>query len=123
MVELGILLKNDFTVNIKANVVLNLTGSFEKKKLITTQFKKYCKNMSLLILYPEVVKNVILIYLVSYINDTDIASIKRITLKDGLYLLGSKLGWILSGRKQSEDLSAPENSLAASTYSSSQLAA
>ena len=123
MVELGILLKNDFTVNIKANVVLNLTGSFEKKKLITTQFKKYCKNMSLLILYPEVVKNVILIYLVSYINDTDIVSIKRITLKDGLYLLGSKLGWILSGRKQSEDLSAPENSLAASTYSSSQLAA
>ena len=31
VVELGILLKNDFTVNIKANVVLNLTGSFDKK--------------------------------------------------------------------------------------------
>ena len=78
--------------------------------------------MSLLILYPEVVKNVILIYLVSYIDDTDIVPIKRITLKNGLYLLGSKLGWILSDRRQSEDLSAPENSLAASTYSSSQLA-
>lgn len=48
---------------------------------------------------------------------------KRITLKDGLNLLGSKLGWILSGWTQSEDSSASENSLAELTYSSSQLAA
>ena len=59
---------------------------------MTNQFKKYCKNMSSLIHYHEVVKNVILIYLVSYINDTDTVSMKIITLKDGLYLLGSKLG-------------------------------
>ena len=38
-------------------------------------------------------------------------------------MLGSKLGWILSGCTQSEDSSAPENSLAALNYSSSQLAA
>lgn len=53
----------------------------------------------------------------------DIVSMKRITFKDGLYLLSSKFGWILSGRIHSEDSSTPENSLAALIYSSSQLAA
>ena len=53
----------------------------------------------------------------------DIVSMKRITFKDGLYLLRLKFGWILSGRIHSEDSSAPENSLAALIYSSSQLAA
>ena len=53
----------------------------------------------------------------------DIVSMKSTTLKDGLYLLGSKLGWILSGRTQCEDSSAPKNSLAALTFSSSRLAA
>ena len=38
----------------------------------------------------------------------DIVSMRRITLKDGLYLLVSKLGWIFSCRTQSEDSSAPE---------------
>ena len=47
---------------------------------------------------------------------------KIITYKDGLYLLGSKLGWILSGRTQPEDSSATEISLATLTYSSSQVA-
>lgn len=53
----------------------------------------------------------------------DIESIKRITLKDVLYLLSSKLGWILSGSKQAEDSSIPENALTALIYSFSQLAA
>ena len=53
----------------------------------------------------------------------DIESMKSTTLKDGLCLLGSKLGWILSAQTQFEDSSAPENSLAALTFSSSQLAA
>ena len=47
---------------------------------------------------------------------------KIIPLKDELYLLGSQVVWILSGRTQSEDSSSPENIFAALTYSSSQLA-
>ena len=47
---------------------------------------------------------------------------KIIPLKDELYLLGSQVVWILSGRTQSEDSSASENIFAALTYSSSQLA-
>ena len=76
--------------------------------------------------YHQVVKNVILIYLLETTTMLTMRreeSTRRITLKDGLYLLCSELGWFLSGPTQSEDSWAPENSLAALTYSSSQLAA
>ena len=52
----------------------------------------------------------------------DIVSMKGITICDGLYLLGSKFGWILSGRAQIEDPDVTENSMMMLTSTSSQLA-
>ena len=42
---------------------------------------------------------------------TDIVSMKRTPISNGLYLLGSKFGWILSGRAQIEDPDVTENSM------------
>ena len=42
---------------------------------------------------------------------TDIVSMKRTPICNGLYLLGSKFGWILSGRAQIEDPDVTENSM------------
>ena len=52
----------------------------------------------------------------------DIVSMKRITICDGLFLLGSKFGWILSGRTQTENPEVTENSMMMLTSTSSQLA-
>ena len=64
--------------------------------------------MSWLTHYDQAVKNVIIDLLIGNDYYADIVSMRRITLKDGLYLLVSKLGWIFSCRTQSEDSSAPE---------------
>ena len=39
VIELGILLNNGFTTNIKANVVPNVTGSFERKPVNNKSMK------------------------------------------------------------------------------------
>ena len=62
VVELDIPLNNGFTINIKANVVPNVTGIFGRKP-INNKSNKYYKNTSWLTHYHQVVKNVILIYL------------------------------------------------------------
>ena len=49
----------------------------------------------------------------------DIVSTKRIMLSDGLYLFGSKFGWILSGRTKNEYIAPKRDSLTMLAYSSS----
>ena len=62
VVELDIPLNNGFIINIKPNIVPNVSGIFGRKP-INNKSIKYCKNTSWLTLYHQVVKNVILIYL------------------------------------------------------------
>ena len=51
----------------------------------------------------------------------DIVSTKRIMLSDGLYLFGSKFGWILSGRTKNEYAAPERDSLTMLTYSFSEM--
>ena len=98
MVELGILLNNSFTVNIKANVVPNVTRLFERKPINNKSIKEILRKYELTDTLPSSCEKCDIDLLIGNDYYADIVSTKRITLKDGLYLLGSKLGWILSGR-------------------------
>ena len=96
MRELCILLNNDFTINIKANVLPNVTGSFERKPINNNSIKNILQKYELadtLLSSFEICDDL----LIRNIYYPDIVSMKIMTLKDGLYLLGLKLGWILSG--------------------------
>ena len=51
----------------------------------------------------------------------DNALTKRIMLSNGLYLFGSKFGWILSGRTKNEYTAPKRDSLTILTYSSHEI--
>ena len=108
VVELGILLNNGFTINIKANVVPNVTGSFERKPVNNKSIKEILRKYELADTLRSSCEKCDIDLLIGNDSYADIVSMRRITLKDGLYLLVSKLGWIFSCRTQSEDSSAPE---------------
>ena len=108
VVELGILLNNGFTINIKANVVPNVTGSFERKPVNNKSIKEILRKYELADTLRSSCEKCDIDLLIGNDYYADIVSMRRITLKDGLYLLVSKLGWIFSCRTQSEDSSAPE---------------
>ena len=97
VVELGILLNNSFTINIKANVVPNVTGSFERKPVNNKSIKEILQKYELADTLPSSCEKCYIDLLIGNDYYADIVSMTRITLKDGLYLLGSILGWILYG--------------------------
>ena len=95
------------------NVLPNVTGSFERKPINNNSIKNILQKYELAdtpLSSFEICDDL----LIRNIYYPDIVSMKIMTLKDGLYLLGLKLGWILSGWSQSENSSAPENSMAGS---------
>ena len=121
VVELGIKLKSGFTMNMIANVVPTITGKIQRLP-ITMKMRENLKNYELADLLPDERESTFIDLLVGNDYYADIVSLQRITLHEGLYLLQSKLGWILSGRVK-ECASARENySLTMFTCSASKLA-
>ena len=102
VVDIGIIQKSGFIINIKANVVPHVTGSIERKPIETVSIRKKIEGYDLADSLPLEPENFTLHLLIGNDYYADIVSMKRITICNGLYLLGSKFGWILSGRAQTE---------------------
>ena len=97
MVELGILLNNGFTINIKANAVPNVSELDERNPINNKSVKEILQKHELADILPSSCEKCDIDLLIGNNYYADIVLMKRITRKDGLYLLGSKLRWILSG--------------------------
>ena len=97
MVELGILLNNGFTINIKANAVPNVSKLDERNPINNKSVKEILQKHEFADILPSSCKKCDIDLLIGNNYYADIVLMKRITRKDGLYLLGSKLRWILSG--------------------------
>ena len=115
------ILKSGFTMKIKANVVPNITGTIERTPFRSETIKQTLKQYELADTIPvknESCSNDLLIG-----NDyyADIVPTKRIMLSHELHLLGSKFGWILSGRTKNEYKTPKRDSLTMLTYSSSEI--
>ena len=108
-------------MKIKANVVPNITGTIERTPFRSETIKQTLKQYELADTIPvknESCSNDLLIG-----NDyyADIVPTKRIMLSHELHLLGSKFGWILSGRTKNEYKTPKRDSLTMLTYSSSEI--
>ena len=121
VVEVKMVLKSGFTMKIKANVVPNVTGTIERRPINSKAMKETLKQYELADTLPVKAENCNIDLLIGNDYFADIVSMKRILLSDGLYLLGSKFGWILSGRKRNDNSIPKEYSLAMFTHSSSDI--
>ena len=117
VVEVTMILKSGFTMKIKANVVPNITGTIERTPFRSETIKQTLKQYELADTIPVKKESCNIDLLIGNDYYVDIVSAKRIMLSDGLYLFGSKFGWILSGRTKNE-YKTPRRML---TYSSSEI--
>ena len=103
MVKLGIQLKSGFVINIKANVVPVVTGEIERTPIKSKAILTKLKTFELADQLPKSLETTEFHLLIGNDYYNDIVSMKRIQVTNTLYLLGSKIGWILTGRVQSSD--------------------
>ena len=115
------ILKSGFTMKIKANVVPNITGTIERTPFRSETIKQTLKQYELADTIPVKKESCNIDLLIGNDYYADIVSTKRIMLSDGLYLFGSKFGWILSGRTKNEYKAPKRDSLTMLTYSSSEI--
>ena len=112
------ILKNGFTMKIKANVVPNINGTIEKTPFRSEIIKQTMKQYELADTIPVKKESCNIDLLIGNDYYADIVSTKRIMLSNGLYLFGSKFGLILSGRTKNEYKAPKRDSLTMLTYSS-----
>ena len=108
-------------MKIKANVVPNITGTIERKPIDSKLIKEKLKSYELADTLPLKNQSCNIDLLIGNDYFADIVSMKRISLSNGLYLLGSKFGWILSGRTKPEEATLKEDSISMLTHSSSSI--
>ena len=121
VVEVTMILKSGFTRGMLANVVPNITGTIERTPFRSETIKQTLKQYELADTIPVKKESCTIDLLLGNDYYADIVSTKRIMLSDGLYLFGSKFGWILSGRTKNEYKAPKRDSLTMLTYSSSEI--
>ncbi|VDI20783.1 Hypothetical predicted protein [Mytilus galloprovincialis] len=105
-VSLKIRLKDGVCMLIDANVVPKITGSILRTLLhmdVCENVKYLCNNLQLADTLPSSLESSTIEILIGNDYYLDIILPKKIEIQQGLYLLGSKLGWILTGRSQLSD--------------------
>ncbi|XP_063404266.1 uncharacterized protein LOC134687739 [Mytilus trossulus] len=119
-VSLKIKLKDGVCMLIDANVVPKITGSILRTPLqmdVCENVKYLCNNLQLADTLPSCLESSTIEILIGNDYYLDIILPQKIEIREGLYLLGSKLGWILTGRSQLSDeerenkMTKPVNSL------------
>ena len=90
---------------IKANIVPTITGSIQRIPIDTTTCKDWgylWKDICLADTFPNEKETSSIDLLIGNDYYLDLVLPQKIQVNRGLYLLGSKLGWILTGRTSSE---------------------
>ncbi|XP_061176063.1 uncharacterized protein LOC133185014 [Saccostrea echinata] len=102
-VSLRIKLKDGHYMRIDANVVPQITGSIHRRPLppnITEKMQHQWKHLQFADTLPKTTENSTIDILIGNDYYLDLVSSEKIEVNPGLYLLSSKVGWILTGRTQ-----------------------
>ena len=94
-------MKGGDDMEISANIVPNITGTIQRKPVRIEKindFVSLTENLNLADTVPTVTELGTIDLLIGNDYYLDIITRHKIEVQKGLYLLSSKLGWILSGR-------------------------
>ena len=111
VVEFGLKLKNGETMNIQANVVPKITGMIQRAPAHSEQFELLVRGHELADTLPNELEVSSVELLIGNDYYSDLVLPERKKVRPGLYLLGSHLGWILSGRLPTEENKTSEVSM------------
>ena len=117
--KVGIRLKDGQLFYITANIVPNITGTVHRKPLLfaPSENMDYLMNsLDLADTIPVESKSTTTELLLGNYYYLDIVLPQKIEVKNGLYFISSKLGWILTGRTAELDEPANDTSLLVLTY-------
>ncbi|XP_060608441.1 uncharacterized protein LOC132760480 [Ruditapes philippinarum] len=117
--QLNIRLKDGQNFAITANIVPTITGSIQRKPVSISnngEFRSLIKNLTLADDIPteEYTDSIDLLFGNDYYLDIVLGH--KIEIQPGLYLLSSKLGWILSGRTSEIDDSVTDANMLILSY-------
>ena len=118
--KLDIVLKDGSTLNVRANVVPQIAGSIQRRPIDLKSFKNWrylWTEFSIADDLPSALETSSVDFLMGNDYYLDVIVPQKIEIQAGLYLLGSKLGWILSGRTCKEADNKGEASMLILTYS------
>ena len=90
VVEIGIRLNSGFTMRMKANVVSNITGKIQRVP-VNVEIKEKLRKYKLADIILTAIESTYVDFLVGNDYYTDIVSLQRVNITQGLYLLQSKL--------------------------------
>lgn len=117
--KLNIILKDGSTLKIRANVVPQIAGSIQRRPINLKSVENWeylWTEFSLADDFPHVRETSSVELLIGNDYYLDIILPQKIEVQQGLYMLGSKLGWILSGRTSEAADNAEEPSMLILTY-------
>ncbi|XP_052771144.1 uncharacterized protein LOC128210829 [Mya arenaria] len=101
---LKVKLKSGMLMTMSANIVQNISGAIQRNPVNKTQLENLAeltRNLNLADTIPTETETNSLELLIGNDYYLDIIEAEKIKVGQGLYLLASKLGWILSGRTTS----------------------
>ncbi|XP_053395705.1 uncharacterized protein LOC128555912 [Mercenaria mercenaria] len=104
--NIDVKLKNGTYISVSVNIVPTISGHLHRSPvsiLETEQFKHVVGSVDLADTLPTENESSSIEMLVGNDYNLDFILCQRIELHPGLYLLGSKLGWILTGRTNDQD--------------------
>ena len=117
--KLNIKLKNETYLEVSANIVPVISGSVQRKamKLKSSEnFEHLVSSLELADDVPKMFESSSVDVLIGNDYYLDIIMSQRIEVQPGLYLLSSKLGWILTGRSGDHEPSPTESNMLILTY-------
>ena len=117
--KLDIILKDGSTLKISANVVPQIAGSIQRRPVNLKSIKNWeylWTEFSLADDFPNVQETSSVELLIGNDYYLDIILPQKIEIQTGLYMLGSKLGWILAGRTTEIVENTSEPSMLVVTY-------
>ena len=111
--QLNSVLKDGASFNLLANVIPEITGFIQRSPLQIGKTAFLWKDLPLADSIPTEKEVSTIDLLIGSDYYLELTTTEKIELKPGLYLLGSKLGWILSGRfgERIHDVNCPNASM------------
>ncbi|XP_060608071.1 uncharacterized protein LOC132760172 [Ruditapes philippinarum] len=103
--SINLKLRNGQKLCLKANIVPVISGSIHRKSLnkqVLKEFRDIAENLDLADTFPDKNETSQIELLIGNDHYLDIELQQKIEVQPGLYLMCSKLGWILTGRSYSE---------------------
>ena len=97
VVEFGLYLRCGFTMHLRANVINTITGKIQRF-CVKDDVREKSKCYELFDTLPSVAESTYVDLLVGNDYYADIVLLQSVVINNGLYLLQSKVGWVLSGR-------------------------